>query len=148
MLCLSLTVAQDHDFTNIGYKLAALTSFFATGLTLLIWVIIIRISFKSYPYKEVMQAFGVSECHDWFVLVDFLKLNAWLDDGTFFVDKPGLDMATQIGVLCWPLKSLNCMTAKHLCSVAWLCQWQELCPASDNHRWTDLSVIWFAHQTC
>ena len=69
-------MAQDHDFTNIGYKLAALTSFFATGLTLLIWVIIIRISFKSYPYKEVMQAFGVSECHDWFVLVDFLKLNA------------------------------------------------------------------------
>ena len=39
-------------------------------------------------------------------------------------------MSAQMGVLCQPLQILACMTAEHLCSFAWLCQWQKLCPAS------------------
>ena len=42
-------------------------------------------------------------------------------------------MSAQMGVLCQPKQTLACMTAEHLCSFAWLCQWQKLCPASDNH---------------
>ena len=52
-------------------------------------------------------------------------------------------MSAQMGVLCRPLQTLACMTAEHLCSFAWLCQWQKLCPASDNHAGVaDLSVLW------
>ena len=53
------------------------------------------------------------------------------------------DMSAQMRVLCRPQQTLTCMTAEHLCSFAWLCQWQKLYPASDNHGCVaDLSVLW------
>ena len=81
-------MAPEDDSTVTGYQFAAWTSLFATGFTLLIWVIIIRVSFESCTYREVIQAFGVYECHDWFVLVDILKLTVKFDNGQIFVDKP------------------------------------------------------------
>ena len=59
------------------------------------------------------------------------------------------NMSAQMEVLCRPQQSLACMTAERLCSFAWLCQWQKLCPASDNHGCVaDLSVLWLLIQTC
>ena len=57
-------------------------------------------------------------------------------------------MSAQMGVMCRPLQTLACMTAEHLCSFAWLCQWQKLCPASDYHDDVDdLSDLWLLFQT-
>ena len=69
-------MAPEDDFTDMGNQFAALTTLFSTGSTFLIRAIIIRVSFDSCWYQGVTQVFGVSECHDWFVLVDVHKLTA------------------------------------------------------------------------
>ena len=68
-----------------GHHFAALTSFSATGSTFTILVVIIRVWYESCSYQEIKKAFGTSESHNWFVLVNILQLIWWLDDGPIFV---------------------------------------------------------------
>ena len=138
-----------------GYHFAALTSFSATGSTFTSLVVIIRVWFESCSYQEITKAFGASESHDWFALVKYPSTHLMTRWWTNFCQQypwPWVgqdDMSAQMGVLCRPLQTLACMTAEHLCSFAWLCQWQKLCPASDNHAGVaDLSVLWLLIQTC
>ena len=48
--------------------------FSATGSTFTSLVVIIRVWFESCSYQEITKAFGASESHDWFALVNILQL--------------------------------------------------------------------------
>ena len=58
-----------------GYHFTALTSFSATGSTFTISVVIIRVWFESCLYLEIRKAFGASENHEWFALVNIPQLS-------------------------------------------------------------------------
>ena len=88
--------------TSRGYHFAALTSFFATGLTFTILVVIIRVWFEWLSHQEITKTFGMSESHDLFALVNILQLIWWLDDGPIFVDNiPDLGQIRMICQLKW-----------------------------------------------
>ena len=63
-----------HCSASRGYHFATLTSYPATGSTFTILVVIIRVWFESCSYQEITKAFGASESHDWFALVNILQL--------------------------------------------------------------------------
>ena len=68
--CLQFVIVVFPDHTHLLF----LTSFSATRSTFTILVVIIRVWFESCSYQEIWKAFGASESHDWFALVNILQL--------------------------------------------------------------------------